>query len=70
MSNTNNEATPLHTRNPQGRFSDRAEDYAKYLPSYPTAAIDSILKGLAHPSQMVAADMGTGTGISSRLLAE
>lgn len=38
---------PLHTQNPLGRFSDRADDYAKYRPSYPPAAIDAILTGLA-----------------------
>ena len=60
----------LHTMNPQDRFSDRAADYAKYRPSYPAVAIDSILEGLDNPSQLVAADIGAGTGISSRLLAE
>ncbi len=70
MNETNVETTPLHTMNPQERFSERAEDYAKYRPSYPAAAIDSILEGLDNPSQLVAADIGAGTGISSRLLAQ
>ena len=56
--------------NPLGRFSDRATDYVKYRPSYPAAAIDAILAGLGEPSQLTAADLGAGTGISSRLLAE
>ena len=56
--------------NPLGRFSDRATDYVKYRPSYPAAAIDAILAGLGEPSQLIAADIGAGTGISSRLLAE
>lgn len=30
----------IHQMNPQSRFSDRAEDYAKYRPSYPSEAID------------------------------
>jgi len=55
--------------NPLGRFSDRATDYANYRPSYPAAAISTILEGLGDPSQLVAADIGAGTGISSRLLA-
>ena len=37
---------PLHAMNPTGRFSDRAEDYVKYRPGYPAAAIDAILDGL------------------------
>ncbi|WP_026733540.1 class I SAM-dependent methyltransferase [Fischerella sp. PCC 9605] len=67
---TTNPETPLHTLNPLTRFSDRVDDYVKYRPSYPAAAIDKILEGLAPPSQLVAADIGAGTGISSRLLAE
>lgn len=70
MNETNAEATPLHTLNPLNRFSDRAKDYAKYRPSYPDEAIDVILEGLGNPSQLIAADIGAGTGISSRLLAE
>lgn len=55
--------------NPLNRFSQRAADYAKSRPSYPDAAISTILEGLESP-QIVAADVGAGTGISSRLLAE
>ena len=46
MSKINPETTPLHTLNPLNRFSDRAEDYVKYRPSYPADAIDIILKVL------------------------
>lgn len=61
--------TPLYTLNPLTRFSDRAEDYAKYRPTYPTEAINIILEGNSNLPQIVAADIGAGTGISSRLLA-
>lgn len=61
---------PLHTQNPLQRFSNRADDYAKYRPSYPAAAIDQILQDLGQPSSLVAADIGAGTGISSRLVAD
>lgn len=67
MTETNNQLTPLHTLNPLNRFSDRVEDYVKYRPSYPAAAIDQILESLTLP--ITAADIGAGTGISSRLLA-
>ena len=60
----------LYQMSPQKRFSDRAEDYAKYRPSYPTEAIDCILNGLDEPERLIAADIGAGTGISSRLLAD
>jgi SAM-dependent methyltransferase len=49
------------------RFSNRVDDYAKYRPSYPRAAIEAILEGFDSPA---IADLGAGTGISSRLLAE
>jgi SAM-dependent methyltransferase len=52
------------------RFNDRATDYVKYRPSYPAAAIDALLDGLGPPEQIVAADVGAGTGISSRLLGD
>lgn len=52
------------------RFSDRADDYVRYRPSYPRAAIDAILDGLAPSDWLVAADGGAGTGISARLLGD
>ncbi|HEY9617039.1 MAG TPA: class I SAM-dependent methyltransferase [Microcoleaceae cyanobacterium] len=64
-----NKAIPLHTMQPLTRFSHRAEAYAKYRPSYPEAAIATILAGLGDRNSLVAADIGAGTGISSRLLA-
>ena len=67
---THNSKPPLYEMDPLGRFSDRASDYVKYRPSYPAAAIDAILDGLGEPSQLTAADIGAGTGISSRLLAQ
>jgi SAM-dependent methyltransferase len=70
MSENNFDTTPLHTLNPLNRFSDRAADYVKYRPSYPAEVIDIIIKGLGKKSKIVAADIGAGTGISSRLLAD
>jgi SAM-dependent methyltransferase len=52
-----------------GRFSDRAEAYAVARPSYPEEAIDALLDGLGDPEAVTVADLGAGTGISSRLLA-
>jgi SAM-dependent methyltransferase len=68
MSETNFNSGPLYKLNPLGRFSDRATDYVKYRPSYPAAAIDMIVVGLDKAA--VVADIGVGTGISSRLLAD
>lgn len=52
------------------RFSNRAEDYAVGRPSYPKRALDVLFEGTADPAAMVVVDLGAGTGISSRLLAE
>ncbi|MBW4663541.1 MAG: class I SAM-dependent methyltransferase [Chroococcus sp. CMT-3BRIN-NPC107] len=51
-------------------FSNRATNYVKYRPSYPAIAIQTILAGLGKPSSLITADIGAGTGIASRLLAE
>ncbi|MEG4866733.1 MULTISPECIES: class I SAM-dependent methyltransferase [unclassified Microcoleus] len=68
--NSNDSKPALYEMNPLGRFSDRAADYVKYRPTYPAAAIEAILDGLGESSQLTAADIGAGTGISSRHLAE
>jgi SAM-dependent methyltransferase len=52
------------------RFHDRAEDYARYRPGYPAPAVDALLTGLAPLVERTAADVGAGTGILSRLLAD
>lgn len=51
------------------RFSDRAETYAQHRPSYPPTAFDALLADLPESANR-AADIGAGTGISSRLLAD
>ncbi len=51
------------------RFGSRAQDYAAGRPSYPDRALDVLLAGLGEPTNVVAVDLGAGTGISSRLLA-
>jgi SAM-dependent methyltransferase len=58
---------PLHAQNPTGRFAGRAEAYARWRPDYPAAALESILGSEPHGAAL--ADLGAGTGISSRQLA-
>lgn len=54
-------------RNPKHRFSDRADNYARFRPSYPTPAIEYLLeRGINADSNV--ADIGSGTGILSALL--
>lgn len=65
-----NFTTALYNLNPLTRFSDKAENYTKYRPNYPDTAINKILENLTSPNQLVAADIGAGTGISARQLAD
>ena len=51
-------------------FSEKSDDYAKYRPGYPIETLEKIVSSLDHFDQILAADVGAGTGISSRLLAE
>lgn len=52
------------------RFSERAQAYAAFRPSYPAQAIDAALEGLGDLHSLTIADVGAGTGISARLFAE
>jgi SAM-dependent methyltransferase len=51
---------------PTERFSDRVNDYVKYRPTYPDEAIDRIVEAAELLPGSVIADVGCGTGISSR----
>ena len=58
-------------------FDDRARIYARYRPSYLESAIAKLAEGIAaildrlpDLPQLIAADIGAGTGIASRQLAE
>ncbi len=51
------------------RFGNRAQSYAAFRPGYPPEAIDAVLAGLGPPARLTIADVGAGTGISSRLFA-
>ena len=52
------------------RFTTRAAAYAASRPSYPSASIDALFAGLGDPETLAVADLGAGTGISSRPIAE
>lgn len=54
---------------PRTRFAGRADQYARFRPDYPTAAIDAVLERSGDAGQRLIADVGAGTGISSRMLA-
>jgi len=54
--------------NPTERFSDRVANYASYRPSYPPGLIDILASECNLGNQSTIADIGSGTGIFSRLL--
>ena len=52
------------------RFTDRVEDYVRWRPGYPVAMLDALRADLGLVPAHVIADVGSGTGILSRLLVE
>jgi SAM-dependent methyltransferase len=55
---------------PTERFSSRVDDYARYRPDYPAAAIELLTARCGLAPTAVVADIGSGTGIlTERLLA-
>jgi SAM-dependent methyltransferase len=64
------DAESLAELDPTGRFTNRADDYHRYRPDYPAAGLDAVLDGLGPPDRLRAADVGAGTGISARQLAD
>lgn len=54
----------------QERFSNRVEDYVRSRPSYPSAVLDIASQRFRLPAGAVVADIGSGTGIFTRLLLE
>lgn len=50
------------------RFLGRVENYAKYRPSYPAAAVDLLEARCGLKAGVTAVDLGSGTGILSALL--
>lgn len=56
-------------KQPTERFTDRVETYRKYRPSYPKAVVDWLDQITDFKKDWLVADIGSGTGISSRLFA-
>ncbi|MBY0219864.1 class I SAM-dependent methyltransferase [Paenibacillus illinoisensis] len=52
------------------RFSNRVDSYTNYRPSYPKEAIDYLYNSVGLHSNSKIADVGSGTGIFSKLLLE
>ncbi len=48
---------------PTRRFSERAENYARYRPGYPAAVLDTLREECGLTPATIVADIGSGTGI-------
>ena len=55
---------------PTSRFSDRVEDYVRWRPGYPPQVLDALRSDLGLVPQHVIADVGSGTGLLSRMFVE
>jgi len=53
---------------PTERFSDRVSDYVNYRPSYPPEVVETLISDCGLSSHSMIADIGSGTGIFTRLL--
>lgn len=56
--------------NSKERFSNRVADYVRYRPTYPQAAIDLLRDECGLGPNSLVADVGSGTGILTKLLLE
>lgn len=56
--------------NNRERFTSRVDSYLKYRPSYPKEAIDHLYEVVGLRASSNIADIGSGTGIISKLLLE
>lgn len=55
---------------PKERFNNRVAAYVKYRPGYPPEIIELLKERIGFNSQEVVADIGSGTGILTRLFLE
>lgn len=57
----------LKELNPKNRFSDRVKNYVKFRPSYPSEILDYLHNTIGFSVKSIIADVGSGTGISTKL---
>ena len=53
-----------------GRFTDRADHYARFRPGYPSGIIRILERRIGFDEMDVVADMGSGTGLLTKLFLE
>jgi SAM-dependent methyltransferase len=60
----------MNTADATHRFSDRVDAYVKYRPGYPEELVATLLEQTGLDHNAVVADIGSGTGIFTRLLVD
>lgn len=60
----------MPAKNSTTRFSSRVDDYVKYRPHYPAGIIDLLADKCGLTPESVIADIGSGTGILTKLFLE
>lgn len=60
----------MELANPKQRFSNRVENYVKYRPDYPREVLALLRERIGFDKSWTIADIGSGTGISSRMFLE
>jgi SAM-dependent methyltransferase len=60
----------MNALEPTGRFSSRVEDYVRWRPGYPAELLPLLRAHCQLTRDSVAADIGSGTGLFTRLLLE
>ena len=55
---------------PTARFSDRVDNYVRYRPDYPAAVLEVLRTECGLTPDAIVADIGSGTGVLSRMLLE
>jgi SAM-dependent methyltransferase len=55
------------SRDPLARFSDRAEDYAKYRPHYSHDVVHAVQEACGLTPQHLVADVGCGPGLLAEI---
>jgi len=61
---------PSETPNSVERFSNRVENYVRYRPDYPREIVSFLASAIGLTRSDLIADIGSGTGISSKLFLE
>lgn len=57
--------TEQHARDPQGRFTNRVDDYIRYRPGYPHELLTWFRETIGLSPTWTVADIGSGTGLLS-----